>query len=268
MSNYKNIINKADNHFSVLTLNMRFGLADDGRNSWRYRKKALPVLFKKYRADFIGVQEANDFQSDFLETILSEYDFIGKRCPSPPFWQNNIIFYKKIWKCIYNEHFFLSPTPMVPSRSRKSKWPRQCTIGMFKNNGRKLICINTHFDFDDAVQNESARLIMARLSLLPPDIPSILSGDFNATPVSSCYKIFTGQNQITGQKHPCYKNIFKEPFPGTHHKFTGNTDGKHIDWILYRNNIVPEKCNVLHGAFDNVYPSDHFPIFATFKWEG
>ena len=27
--------------FSVLTLNLRFGLADDGANNWRYRKKGF-----------------------------------------------------------------------------------------------------------------------------------------------------------------------------------------------------------------------------------
>ena len=52
--------------FSTLTLNLRFGLADDGADSWDHRKKALPVLFKKYHPDFIGLQEANDFQIDYL----------------------------------------------------------------------------------------------------------------------------------------------------------------------------------------------------------
>ena len=78
---------------SVLTLNLRFGLADDGPNSWQYRKKVFPHLFEKYRPDFIGFQEANDFQTDFLNEMLTEYDFIGKRSPSPFFWQDIIMSY-------------------------------------------------------------------------------------------------------------------------------------------------------------------------------
>ena len=103
---------------SVLTLNLRFGLADDGPNNWQYRKKVFPHLFEKYRPDFIGFQEVNDFQTDFLNGMLTEYDFIGKRSPSPSFWQDIIIFYKKTWTCVYREHFFLSPTPTIPSRFR------------------------------------------------------------------------------------------------------------------------------------------------------
>ncbi len=81
---------------SVLTLNLRFGLADDGPNSWQYRKKVFPFLFEKYRTDFIGFQEANDFQTDFLNGMLTEYDFIGKCSPSLSFWQDSIIFIKNL----------------------------------------------------------------------------------------------------------------------------------------------------------------------------
>jgi len=252
---------------SVLTLNLRFGLADDGTNNWRYRKKCFPSLFEKYRVDFIGFQEANDFQIDFLNNILPEYDFIGKRSPSPPFWQNNIIFFKKTWKCIYQEHFFLSPTPKIPSRFPESLWPRQCTIGMFKNCDRTLICANTHFDFDVSVQIESAKLIMTRLLHLPSDVPVILVGDFNAIPLSPCYNIFTGQNQKPDRKERYLKNVFTRPFPGTHHGFTGDLNGDHIDWILYRGRIVKKDYMVIQDTIHGLYPSDHFPVYSTFQWE-
>jgi endonuclease/exonuclease/phosphatase family metal-dependent hydrolase len=252
---------------SVMTLNLRFGLASDGPNNWRYRKKCFPSLFEKYRADFIGLQEANDFQIDFLNNILTEYDFIGKRSPSPPFWQNNIIFLKKTWTCIYQEHFFLSPTPKIPSRFPESLWPRQCTIGMFKKSSRTIICVNTHFDFDVTVQTESAKLIMTRLSHLPSHVPVILVGDFNALPQSPCYNIFTGQGQKLKAKESCFLNVFKKPFPGTQHSFTGDPNGDHIDWILYRGRIVNIDYMVIRDTIHGLYPSDHFPMYATFQWE-
>ncbi len=253
--------------FSVLTLNLRFGLADDGSNSWRYRKQCYPSLLEKYRADFIGFQEANDFQVNFLKKILTEYEFIGQRSPSPPFWQNNIIFYKKTWTCILQEHFFLSPTPTIPSRFRESLWPRQCTAGVFKYDNHRLICINTHFDFDVSVQVESAKLIMERQSRLPSDVPAILMGDFNAPPFSPCQNIFTGEHQKPNSKECFFKNTFKKPFPGTYHGFTGEENGDHIDWILYRGRISQTEQKVIRDTFDGLYPSDHFPLFATFKWQ-
>lgn len=250
---------------SVLTLNLRFGLADDGPNSWQYRKKVFPCLFKKYRTDFIGFQEANDFQTDFLNEMLTEYDFIGKRSPSPSFWQDIIIFYKKTWTCIYREHFFLSPTPTIPSRFRESRWPRQCTMGMFKNGRHRIICVNTHLDFDTSVQIKSAKLIMERLLRFPSDVPVIMVGDFNTTPFSPCYNIFTGHGQKIEEKEWYFKNAFKKPFPGTHHGFTGSINGDYIDWILYRGKIFKQESRVIRDTIDCLYPSDHFPLYATFK---
>ena len=250
---------------SVLTLNLRFGLADDGSNSWQYRKKIFPYLFEKYCPDFIGFQEANDFQTDFLNEMLTEYDLIGKRSPSPSFWQDIIIFYKKTWTCVYREHFFLSPTPNIPSRFRESLWPRQCTMGMFQNDNNMIICVNTHLDFDPSVQRKSAKLIMDRLSRFPSDVPVIIVGDFNTTPFSPCYNIFTGHGQKSEEKECYFKNAFQKPFPGTHHGFTGSLNGDYIDWILYRGKIFKQDYRVIRDTIDGLYPSDHFPLYATFK---
>ena len=250
--------------FSVLTLNLRFGLADDGVNNWQYRKIGFQPFLEKYPTDFIGFQEVNDFQIDFLQNILREYNYIGKRSPSPDFWQNNVIFYQQDWHCIHYEHFFLSPTPSVPSRYRKSIWPRQCTIGIFKTDHRQVICINTHFDFDVSVQVKSAKLILHRLSQLPGDIPVILMGDFNTAPFSPCYNILTGHDKKKAAKEDYFKNAFKKPFTGTHHGFTGITDGDFIDWILFRGKIALIKSKVIRDTFKNIYISDHFPLCAQF----
>ena len=252
---------------SVLSLNLRFGLADDGPNSWRYRKTAYPFLFEKHGADFFGFQEANDFQIEYLQEILTGYRYIGKRSPAPLFWQNNVIFYGKAWRCTYFEHFFLSPTPQVPSRSKASVWPRQCTIGMFEKDGRRLMCVNTHLDFDPSVQVESAKLIMKRLSGLSPDVPAILMGDFNATPEAPCYTVFTGQGRQAAEQGFYFKNAFTMPFPGTHHRFAGDSSGDHIDWILHRGGITLEECRVIQEQINGIYPSDHFPLYASFGWK-
>ena len=252
--------------FSVLTLNLRFGLADDGANDWQYRKIGFHPFLEKYRTDFISFQEANDFQIDFLHNILTEYNTIGKRSPSPSFWQNNIIFYQKNWRCIHYEHFFLSPTPSVPSRYRKSIWPRQCTIGMFKPARRQVICVNTHLDFDVSVQVKSAKLILYRLSHLPDDVPVILMGDFNTAPFSPCYNIFTGLDDTSPVNAGYFKDAFKKPFTGTHHGFTGITEGYPIDWILFRGKITLKNSRVIQDTFKNMYLSDHFPLCAQFTW--
>lgn len=246
---------------SVLTLNLRFGLAPDGVNGWKYRKESLTHFLKQYPADFIGFQEANDFQIEHLESILTDFGSIGRRSPAPAFWQHNMLFYRNTWRCIYRDHFFLSPTPDVPSRARDSKWPRQCTVGMFQQNSQRIICINTHFDFSPEVQARSARIILNRISSLPAGVPAVLSGDFNATPESPCYQIFTGKD--SGAR--VFKNAFSRPYPATFHGFSGKTDGGHIDWILYAGDITPSASHAIQQKFNRRYPSDHFPLLAKFR---
>jgi endonuclease/exonuclease/phosphatase family metal-dependent hydrolase len=143
-------------------------------------------------------------------------------------------------------------------------------VGIFKKNDHKLVITNTHFDFDTGVQCQSAKLIMLRLSKISPDTPAILMGDFNSTPHSPCYKIFTGQETKRKEFHGDKKidfflNVFQRPFPGTFHGFSDKKIGDHIDWILYRGGLIVEKSEIVCGKINNIYPSDHFPLFALFE---
>jgi endonuclease/exonuclease/phosphatase family metal-dependent hydrolase len=254
--------------FSVMTLNLRFGLADDGPHAWKFRRKILPELFDNYPSDFIGFQEVNGFQSDDLTAILGDYRSIGRRDPAPRFWQNNVIFYQRDWELTQYQHFYLSPTPDIPSRSRKSRWPRQCTIGIFQKNDRHLMCINTHFDFNPSVQAQSARYIMDRLLYFPKRTPAVLMGDFNAPPESHHFKIFTGRDR-KGEKtrNPLFECALKKPYGGTHHGFSGTSDGDCIDWILFTaEKITRVDCRIIQDQVDGTFYSDHFPVVAIFRW--
>lgn len=251
---------------SVMSFNIRFGLADDGPNGWTYRKHAVAGLFRKYRPDFISVQEPNDFQTEFLREMLPEYNHIGVRKPAPDFWQNNVIFYRNSIDCLDEQHFFLSETPSVPSRSWGSQWPRQCTIGRFNLNSRELVCVNTHFDFEEPAQYQSAQLIWQKIVTQFSDYPAILMGDFNAEPDSKAYQWFTGQINEGMDTLPDFKTTFKSPYPGTYHQFTGKPIVGLIDWILYRGEFRLKKCLVIEDSFDGLYPSDHFPIMAHFEF--
>ena len=250
--------------FSVMTLNLRFGLAKDGPNAWEHRKKLMPGLFRKYPVDFIGCQEVNDFQADDLASILSEYRLIGRRHPAPSFWQNNIIFFRKDWHVKNSEHFYLSEMPDIPSRSHKSQWPRQCTIGTFQRMSRRVTCINTHFDFSSSVQVFSARLIMKRLVQRPDPLPAVLMGDFNAHFGSPHYRIFVGQAATGNDLSPLFYNVFNDRPSGTHHGFSGKPGKNCIDWILHTNGITPENPVVVKDHMNNAYYSDHFPVVSTF----
>ena len=258
---------KPTDAFSVMTLNLRFGLAKDGPNAWRFRKKILPKLFVSYPADFIGFQEVNDFQFDDLNAILTDYRSVGKREPAPAFWQSNVIYYKQKWDLILHQHFYLSPTPSIPSRARASKWPRQCTIGIFRRHHHHLTCINTHLDFEPSVQAESSRIIMERLSNVQHRSAAVLMGDFNASIDAPHFNIFTDGGQKDKYGGIVFKSALTKPYPGTHHGFSGTANEDCIDWILFTDETIQVvDSRIIRDHVNGAFYSDHFPVLATFKW--
>jgi endonuclease/exonuclease/phosphatase family metal-dependent hydrolase len=249
---------------SVMTLNLRFGLAEDGRNGWEYRKEAVARLFREHGTDFIATQEANDFQIDYLVRNLPGYKYIGRRHPAPRFWQHNILFYRQAIQCQEQVHFFLSETPQVPSRSFGSQFPRQGTLGLFHFHGNPVICLNTHFDFHDRAHWGAARVLKEQLASYSRKTPTILMGDFNTTPESPCYRWITG-NEENGEAGMDFKETFTKPHPSTFHGFTGKPVAGHIDWILFRGTLRLRNCQVEEFAIGDVYVSDHNPVTAAFE---
>ena len=241
---------------NIMTVNLRFGLADDGKNSWENRKQTFPELFRTHAPDFIGVQEANNFQTAYLSHILENYNHIGECESSPDFWQDNIIYYRKTWACEDSRHYFLSETPSVISKLPDSQWQRQCTIGLFKNKDRELIHANTHFDFKASVQEKSVGFVMDFLNDFPEDTPTIITGDFNTSPDSRTYALFMEQG---------FKDLFVNEHSSTFHGFTGKALGGHIDWILYRGKLVGTGHRVIRDTFSGLYPSDHYPVESVFE---
>jgi len=245
--------------FSVMSANLRFGRADDGPNGWAFRRESLLAIFLKYAPDFLAVQEANDFQADYLIHHLAEYNFIGLRENAPEFWQNNMIFFKTPWRMVDRMHFFLSDTPSEPSKWKDSKWPRQCTMGRFTRADTTLTVVNTHFDFLQRVQVRSAKMILEKLNDFTPNSTVLLTGDFNAPPDGKARKVF--------EKQGGFSDAFDGRFGGTHHGFTGRPVSDRIDWILYKGLLRPYRPTrkIIRERPGGIFPSDHFQVYSEFR---
>lgn len=246
----------------VMTMNLRFGLARDGENRWSNRKHLMAAILQKYPNDFLGVQEANHFQVEFLLQTLPDYKAIGWHNKSIGWWQSNLIVFHKSWHCLEQRHYFLSDTPGVTSKLSGSKWPRQCVIGLFQKEEKKIIVVNTHFDFKPAVQEKSAKLVMDFLFEFPSDLPVAITGDFNSNPGSLAHTLFKTHNF-----EEVFEGISKDNPISTFHGFTGGPTGKHIDWILYRGGLNPLFSQVIKDTFSGQFPSDHYPVQAGFEWD-
>ena len=253
--------------FSVLTLNLRFGLADDGAQDWTHRRPMVRDFLAKHSCHIMMFQEVNDFQIDFIAECLPDHDVIGRRHPAPPFWQNNIICFRTPWRLDRWQLFFLSPTPAIPSRFAQSRWPRQCTMGCFRIGGHELVCATTHLDFTETVQIASAKIIRTHIQPGAVDRPVVLGGDFNCTPHSACHAAFTCPPLPSDQDALTFGNVLTPSYPGTFHGFQGGQGRACIDWILYRGGIALQRAGVIQFPPMTCYPSDHYPVTAEFLWE-
>ena len=62
----------------VMSFNIRLASVDDGENHWNIRKDKVKDLISYYEADFVGLQEAQKPQIDYLLDNNSAYGFLGR----------------------------------------------------------------------------------------------------------------------------------------------------------------------------------------------
>ena len=252
--------------FTVMTINLRHGWADDGLNSWDIRKGLVVKIIHDLQPDFLGTQEGNDFQLEYLSKNLKNYECAGVCGGYEPRWEYLNIYHRKGLELLDWEYFYLSETPDIPSRSWGSIWPRGCFKGIFKWQDKELVIVNTHFDFQEPAQTNGAMVILNRLGGPDPERPVILLGDFNSTPEETSYFFLTGKKEINGQKG-WFKDVFPSPQPFTYHRFTGNPLIGYIDWILYSGPLRVHDKKIVTVHQKGIYPSDHFPVMAEFSFK-
>ncbi len=58
---------------TILTFNIRYGLAEDGEHSWPLRRHATAQVIREIDADIVCFQEDLDFQLQYLLGQLPDY---------------------------------------------------------------------------------------------------------------------------------------------------------------------------------------------------
>lgn len=261
----------AQQQVKVMSFNIRLDVASDGENRWDLRKEQVAALMNYYEADFIGGQEVQHHQLQYLLTQLLRYSYIGVgRDDGKEDGEYSCIFYnKEKFDVVEQSTFWLSPTPGVVSFGWNAACRRVCTYGLFKNKHttQMLWVLNTHFDHvGDTARLESAKLITAKIGELTKGkkYPVILTGDFNSKP-GEAPAMYMAENFNNA------RSISKEKPYGpadTWNAFAFNKkpDG-YIDYIFVSKdkNIVVKKFATITDSYEMKYPSDHFPILATIE---
>ncbi len=267
----------------IMTFNIRYGTATDGENSWKHRKPLLIDCLKKYQPDILGVQEAHDYQVNFIKSAFPNFKAFGvgryHSVEEPDRPQESMkgesctIFYDTTkFIQIKQGTFWHSDTPDEPaSITWGNKYPRITTWGILeqRKNAKRFFVMNTHFSGEEPYVSNTANLNMLKKRDLAGSLPSIFIGDFNLAPESDAHKLFcgkTGPPDIRGNFIDCWQACEKpEQNAGTGHSFTGTKSNTRIDWILVTPDFIVDNVEIIYDNENGRYPSDHYPVLAELK---
>jgi len=260
---------------AVMTFNLRYGTADDGENSWRYRREFVFDVIREADPDIIGTQEALAFQLDELRDALPDYAKVGVgRDDGLISGEFSAILYRAVdFDVLENGTFWFSATPDVPSIA--GYWgaalPRICSWARFKEKetGRAFYVFNVHFSSRSREAREkSAELLSDRILAREHEDPVIVTGDFNAGEASIAMSTLIGSGESTSAVG--LKDSFRVLYPdagdvGTFNGFRGLTTGEKIDAVLISGGWDVMAAAILRTSRSGKYPSDHFPVFASLR---
>ncbi len=258
----------ADNQVKVISYNIRTGNSDKGTmNAWDNRKAASPALITKENPTVFGVQEALDFQIEYLEAQLPDYDSYGVgRDNGESKGEHMSIFYntKKV-TLDKSGTFWLSETPDKPSKGWDSNYYRSATWAVLthKATGKKFFYMNTHLDHQAAQAREnSITLIVSRMKEYNPEgYPAIVTADFNSEtsdPIFTPLKLVMQDARVVSPK---------TDNAGTFNGWGTNYSNLMIDHIFFSDFNSLEYRTIRDRYLGVQFVSDHYPITAVLEFK-
>jgi endonuclease/exonuclease/phosphatase family metal-dependent hydrolase len=245
-----------------MSYNIRYANPADGKHAWDQRKALVASQIRYYKPDLIGFQEVLKTQLDDLESMLSDYAYVGVgRDDGVEKGEFAPIFFKKDkfllldWGTVW-----LSPSPDVPSLGWDAALPRIFTWVKVKDKktAEAFYMANAHFDHRGVVaQEKSAELLYTQSLELAGDLPMFLTGDFNFNQKAGGYTYLSQQSRIADS----YKVAqFRHGPEGTFNGFTYEMEGDRIDYIWTDTRWEVLSYAALSELWEGILPSDHIPV--------
>jgi endonuclease/exonuclease/phosphatase family metal-dependent hydrolase len=240
---------------SVMSFNILTRLNDPERSG------RVVKMINKYKPDVLGIQEASEQLMDILtnSNLSDNYAILGEGRNGGKTGEYSAVFYlKDKFTVIESATKWLSSTPDVPnSKIEISKHPRIMTYAVLERNsdGMRFLFTNTHLEHT-SVEARSFQLgVLVKELAKFPDLPTIVTGDFNCEDTEDTYKVITESGFSDAAKEAAISNA-----DGLGTFISTNA---RIDFILGSNgNVSFESYEVCTGKIDGNYASDHHPIYA------
>lgn len=250
---------------TVMSYNVRNNRADDGENAWDIRRVATPAMLDAVRPDIFGIQEAYPEQEQYIVESSPRYAAfgVGRNDGAEDGERASVIYNREVLEMLDGGTWWLSETPDVPSTGWDAKYPRTATWTLMKDlrTGKRFYFVNTHLDHKGAqARREGLSMIVRKIREMNPDIPMVLTGDFNVQPGDPCLEALDGlmldaRTTAARTEDTPSSNAFRA---GGH---------KTIDYIYYSGFSGADSFRVVKDTFAGIpYISDHYPVVATLSF--
>lgn len=252
---------------TIMSYNIRYGTAPDGDHVWENRREAAAAMINDQHPAAFGVQEALDFQLQYLLDNCPDYECVGVgREDGEHGGEHMSIFYdtERVELLDWGT-YWLSETPEVPSKGWDAACKRTATWTLLKDkkNKRNFFFVNTHLDHVgwDARRN-GLKLIVERIAAMNPDgWPMVLTGDMNVTPENDA---FADLRKIMSDSRDTAEETDKGP---TFHGWGKRDPGAVIDYVFYSGFTSCSKFEVIRQPYaGRPYVSDHYPVKSTLNF--
>lgn len=248
----------------VMTFNLRYA-SKEMPHAWSVRRPVTKACLEQTAPDLIGTQEGLAAQLADMRSDLPAYAMFGQGREGGEKGEHMAVFFKRErFELLESHDYWLSETPeTVGSKSWDTSLPRMVTWARFRDKptGKVFVFANTHFDhMSEDARVHSAKLVRARLSLLKPEEPVLLVGDFNAAAkASAAYTTLTEGGFLTDLYRTAPQRT-GEDLNSFHGYRKPRHDGIHIDWLFGRGGWKAQTGDVVTFAIDGQNPSDHYPV--------
>lgn len=257
-----NGVSKSVSEQDVTIMSYNLKISGDGLRSVENRLPIIAKTIKKYSPDSFGVQEADKNWVESLAAEMTEYSHVEKyREDGIALGEASAIFYKTAkYELVDSGHFWLSQTPDEPSFGWDAACQRITSWVILKNKetGFTYAHFNTHLDHvGKQAPAESVALISAKIAEIAPDIPVVLTGDFNFREGSSNYENIL-KCGLSDTKYLAKKYDDHATYHG-YRVILPNT--KPIDFIFVNGYVSSVKSSKIDSsALSHLLASDHLPV--------
>lgn len=260
----------------VATLNVHYidMRADGGRwshDGWQARKVPLDAAFKAVDADLFAFQEMETFRGGNDDSVNLARSWLLERNPEyaaaavgdwRDFPSTQPIFYRRNRFDVLDQGwFFFSETPeVIYSRTFNGSYPAFASWALFEDrmSGAVFRVVNVHTDYSSRDnRRRSIALVVERIGpWIDGGEPVFLAGDLNARLKSDLHRLLEDAGLT-----------FMPVAGATYHLDRGLNLFGAIDHIGYAGARPVGAPVVVRERFGDVWPADHYPMFADFRLE-